>query len=136
MIRYEEKYWDGAVPYEMSEGTELLDEMLAKDDFGDSRCIMAVTPENNIAGIIVFNESPQCCMVRTLCVGYAFRGQGIGRHLMELVMSDNDDIVLSSLDESVGFYEKLGFTVTERFDGTTSMRNRHCQRMLHVDYIS
>lgn len=130
MIRYEEKDWDGSVPYEMSDGTDLLDEMVSKDDFGDSTCIMAVTDSDEVAGIIVFNETQDTCLVRTLCVGYAYRGQGIGRHLLEMVMSDNDEIVLSSLDESVGFYEKLGFRVTERFDGTASMVNNRCQRTL------
>ena len=130
MLRYESKEWDGTVPYALSEGTSLLDEMVGKDDFVDSTCIMAVTDTDEIAGIVVFNETPDVCLVRTLCVGYAYRGQGIGRHLMELVMCDNDDIVLSSLDESVGFYEKLGFKVTETFDGTASMRNSRCQRTL------
>jgi len=130
MIRYEEKEWDGLLPYELSEGTDLLDEMVGKDDFGYSSCIMAITDDDKIAGIIVFNETPDTCMVRTLCVGYAYRGQGIGRHLLELVMSDHDEIVLSSLDESVGFYEKMGFYVTDRYDGTASMENTHCQRTL------
>ena len=135
MIRYEEKDWDGNVPYEMSDGTDLLDEMVGKDDFGDSTCIMAVTDSDEVAGIIVFNETPDTCLVRTLCVGYAYRGQGIGRHLLEMVMSDNNEIVLSSLDESVGFYEKMGFRVTERFDGTASMVNNMCQRtLIEVSY--
>ena len=130
-IEYVEGVWVGLdnFPYTVADGMEILSEMIDKNDYSDHRCIVALDGDT-MAGIIIFMEAPRQCVVETLSVGYDYRGNGIGTRLMEYVMSDNDYVTLSSLDESVDFYKKLGFSVVEQFEGCCSMKNENCIRHL------
>lgn len=55
--------------------------------------------------------------LRTIAINASFRGQGLGKSLMrriarEAVNNQDERIELLALDESVGFYTRLGFTPT------------------------
>jgi len=101
-------------PWKQPEGSEV-------DDIED-QCfhIMAVDNKNEVIGIarLQFNSNTEA-QIRYMAVAELYEKQGIGRELIKVVErraidSSHRTIVLDAREPAVGFYQKLGYTVTRK----------------------
>jgi predicted GNAT family N-acyltransferase len=86
----------------------------------DCHHIIASTATGDIVGIgrLQFNSSAEA-QIRYMAVEPEYEGRGIGRKIMtaiETIAADNSrsTIVLDAREPAVGFYQRLGYTVTEK----------------------
>lgn len=86
--------------------------MCEKNDY--SRCGVFYTEDyDGITGICIFDTVNHYIRINVLEVRSDCKNSGIGRALIEKIKSFNRPIGLHSLEESIGFYEKMGFYVSE-----------------------
>lgn len=86
--------------------------MCEKNDF--SRCQVLFTEDyDGITGICIFDTVNHYIRINVLEVRSDCKNSGIGRALIEKIKSFNRPIGLHSLEESIAFYEKMGFYVSE-----------------------
>jgi predicted GNAT family N-acyltransferase len=101
-------------PWQQPEGSEI-------DDI-EARCfhVMAVDLENNIIGVarMQFNSAIEA-QIRYMAVAEKHERKGIGGAMIKAmeshaVASNHSTIMLDAREPAVGFYEKLGYTVTQK----------------------
>lgn len=100
-------------PWNQPEGSER--------DKDDERCyhIMAII-NNTITGIARLEfTTDKCAQLRYMAVDDSYQGQGIGRCVMthmEQYAKENKsgELFLNARENAVGFYEKLGYKITEK----------------------
>ena len=88
----------------------------------EERCfhIMAVDDKNEVIGIarLQFNTTTEA-QVRYMAVDKPYERSGIGRELMKAAElrakeSSHKYMVLDAREPAVGFYQKLGYKITEK----------------------
>lgn len=92
-----------------------------KDSLEDScHHIMACDDNNNVIGVgrLQFNSDDEA-QIRYMAVDSNHNKKGVGRKIvsaLEAIALENDctNIILDAREPAVGFYEKLGYTVTEK----------------------
>ena len=82
--------------------------------------IMAIKDNNEVIGIarLQFNSTTEA-QIRYMAVARRYEGHGIGRELIKTIercaiQSSHINIVLDAREPAVGFYQKLGYTVSEK----------------------
>lgn len=113
--RYYEMRWRILrAPWKQPRGSE-------KDDIEEfSHHIIACTAENDIVGVgrLQFNSSDEA-QIRYMAIEPVHEGRGIGRLIvaaLETIALENERriIVLDAREPAVGFYQRLGYEVTEK----------------------
>ena len=61
---------------------------------------------------ITFNEKNECCLLY-IYVNHHLRGAGLGKRLISILKKRYNVIFGYALNEAIGFYDKLGFTITK-----------------------
>jgi len=101
-------------PWNQAQGSEV-------DDIED-QCFhtMAVNDKNEVIGIarLQYNSNTEA-LIRYMAVAESYQRQGIGRELIKVVErhaieSSHRTMVLDAREPVVGFYQKLGYTVTRK----------------------
>ena len=100
-------------PWGEPEGSE-------KDDI-ENDCFHVIAVDNNkviACGRLQFNSESEA-QIRYMAVEPAYEGQGIGRRIVSALEQhaaahSRNNIVLDARENAVGFYEKLGYRVTEK----------------------
>lgn len=108
-------------PWGQPEGSERdeIDDRLA--DKIDTPCHHVMMIEKNIVCGVARLEfsTDKLAQLRYMAVDNLYQGQGIGRCIvehMELIAREKnvDELFLHARENAVGFYEKLGYVVTEK----------------------
>ncbi len=100
-------------PWGEPEGSE-------KDDI-ENDCFHVIAVDNNkviACGRLQFNNESEA-QIRYMAVEPAYEGRGIGRQIVTMLEQhaaahSRNNIVLDAREGAVGFYEKLGYRVTEK----------------------
>ena len=100
-------------PWNLPEGSE--------QDEKDDSCYHVMAVNNKIISGIARLEFPTktSAQLRYMAVDDSYQGQGIGHRIvkhMEQYAKDNnaDELFLNARENAVGFYEKLGYKITEK----------------------
>ena len=77
--------------------------------------VYAYKSDDKNIGIIIFNISNDICVIHDFAVKKDSRAKGIGSKLVDYVVENfkPKKIIAETDNNSVGFYEKYGFTITE-----------------------
>lgn len=90
----------------------LTTRMCEKNDF--SRCSVYYTEDSDgISGLCIFEEFNGYIRIDVLEVREDCRNSGLGTRLIDKVKELRIPIGLHSLEESLGFYERMGFYISE-----------------------
>lgn len=98
--------------YKLSDKSKLLLDMCDKNDYSAHQCLIAKVA-GEVAGVMVYHECDGMYKVDVLETMEPFRHRGVATTLIRTLQRETSEIVLNSLPESVGFYEKCGFRITE-----------------------
>ncbi|RDH81068.1 MAG: GNAT family N-acetyltransferase [endosymbiont of Galathealinum brachiosum] len=100
-------------PWNQPEGSER--------DKSDTDCYHIIAIDNKIIYGVARLEFPTntSAQLRYMAVDDSYQGQGIGRHIvthMEQYAKNNnmDKLFLNARENAVGFYEKLGYKITDK----------------------
>ena len=91
--------------------------------------VWVATCESAVAGFIAFGHG----WVNQLYVAPAFQGRGVGTKLLSIAMRSSPTLQLWAFEANlpaVRFYERRGFRVVERTDGSSNEAKRPDLRML------
>ena len=96
----------------MAEDLPALQDLLLEVSMGDG-----VNPEDflvaeetgALAGAVCLQRYGACAYVRAMAVHDRWRGQGVGRQLVEELLSGQDQVKVVARGSAVPFYRKMGF---------------------------
>jgi N-acetylglutamate synthase-like GNAT family acetyltransferase len=103
----------------------------------DAHCYHIMATENNIICAVARLEfiSGSTAQLRYMAVDDLYQGRGIGRcimqHMEEYARQNNThDLFLNARESALGFYEKLGYKITEKsyllFDSIQHFKMNKC----------
>ena len=99
-----------------SEDAAALAELLAADQMECADIpveeFSVLVDRDEIVSAVRLEDHGETTMVRPIVVAGRYRGQGVGRHLLERVMPADRPTTLVSRGHAVGFYSRLGFAKT------------------------
>lgn len=98
------------------EDAAALAELLAVDDMDCSAVpveeFSVLVDRDEIVAALRLEDHGDTTMVRPIVVAARFRGQGVGRHLLERVMPADRRTTLVARGHAAGFYSRVGFSTT------------------------
>jgi GNAT superfamily N-acetyltransferase len=95
---------------------------LESPDIQENNLLIATDPynSNKVQALCLFKTNNQQIHIDWLIVAKEFRGKGIGKKLLDIAISTNDDAIQCELEtlayaneKTHAFYEKYGFTSTK-----------------------
>ena len=96
------------------EGLELLQAMMAKNDFA-SLPMYVIENSGRVIAVAVIDPDYYPLYAKVWCLEVAkdFRGKGYGKWLLTEVLRDFDEVKLCAMRDAFGFYRSVGFRFTE-----------------------